>query len=71
MTTLIIVARDRPELFTLFTDLADRMAGEPRVHVIFDRRELIAPPGTPERRQEEAAAKEIFGTVGYIIVKVP
>ena len=65
MTSLVIVARDRPDLFE---QLANRFAREPHVRVMFDRRQGLAPTGDGERRLAEEAANERLRTEGFIIV---
>jgi hypothetical protein len=65
VTSLVIVARNRPDLFE---QLANRFAREPHVRVMFDRRQGIATTSDGERRRAEEAANERLRTEGFVIV---
>jgi len=63
--SLVIVARNRPDLFE---QLANRFAREPSVRVMFDRRQTVAPPADVDRRRVQEAANQRLQAEGFIIV---
>lgn len=73
MRHLVLVARDRPELFA---SLTHRFAGDRGVDVLIDRRlgraQPIAPPAvtSDDRRQNPEGVEARLWVEGYVVVRL-
>ena len=64
--TFVIVDRDRPELVE---ELKNRLAGDPSVRIIFDRRIRLGESPVSERRWDAEGLGALLSNKGYIIIR--
>ena len=64
--TFVIVDRDRPELVE---ELKNRLAGDPSVRIIFDRRIRLGESPASERRWDAEGLGALLSNKGYIIIR--